>query len=137
MTSKFECSIRQIPYPQQSVYNMLSDLNNIEKVKDKIPEDKVKELTFDANSISISSPMGAIELHITEREEPKCIKFETTKSPLPITLWIQLLSVTATSCKMRITIKTEVNIFLKGMIKKPMQQAIEKIADVLQMIRYE
>ena len=56
MSSKFESSIREIPYSQQSVYNMLSDLTNIEKVRDKIPEDKIKDLTFDADSISIHSP---------------------------------------------------------------------------------
>ncbi|MFQ9997041.1 MAG: SRPBCC family protein, partial [Hoylesella buccalis] len=47
MSSKFESSVREIPYSQQSVYNMLSDLTNIEKVRDKIPEDKIKDLTFD------------------------------------------------------------------------------------------
>ena len=51
--SKFESSIKQIAYPQQSVYNMLSDLTNIERVKDKVPEDKLKDLTFDKDTISI------------------------------------------------------------------------------------
>ena len=37
--AQFESSIKQIPYPQQAVYNMLSDLSNIERIKDKIPED--------------------------------------------------------------------------------------------------
>lgn len=52
-----ESSIRQIDYPQQAVYNMLSDLNNISKVKDKLPEDKIKDLQFDSDSITVSSPM--------------------------------------------------------------------------------
>lgn len=75
----FESTIREINYPQQNVYNLLSDLSNIEKIKDRLPEDKVKDLIFDENSISISSPMGAVKLNIIEREEPKCIKFETRK----------------------------------------------------------
>ena len=40
----FESTVRQINYPQQSVYQLLSDLSNIDKVKDRIPEDKVKDL---------------------------------------------------------------------------------------------
>lgn len=67
MSSKFESSIREIPYSQQSVYDMLSDLNNINKVKDRIPEDKLKDLSFDADSIFIKSPMGDVQLHIVER----------------------------------------------------------------------
>lgn len=137
MSSKFESSIRRIPYSQQSVYNMLSDLNNIDKVKDRIPEDKRKDLVFDADSISIKSPMGDIRLHIVEREPPECIKFETKESPLPFNFWIQILPVDTLTSKMKLTIKAEMNPFIKTMVQKPLQEGIEKIADALQAIHYE
>ena len=132
----FESSVRQIPYPQQSVYDMLSDLSNIDRVKDRIPADKLKDLTFDADSMSITTPMGAVKLKIVDREEPKCIKFATESSPLPFNFWIQLLPVTDTTSKMKLTIKAELNPFIKGMVSKPLQEGIEKIADALQMINY-
>ncbi len=132
----FESSVRQIPHSQQAVYNMLSDLSNIDRVKDRIPADKLNDLTFDADSMSISTPMGAVKLKIVDREEPKCIKFETEKSPLPFNFWIQILPVTDTTCKMKLTIKAELNPFIKGMVSKPLQEGIEKIADALQMINY-
>ena len=132
----FESSVRQIPHSQQAVYNMLSDLSNIYRVKDRIPADKLNDLTFDADSMSISTPMGAVKLKIVDREEPKCIKFETEQSPLPFNFWIQILPVTDTTCKMKLTIKAELNPFIKGMVSKPLQEGIEKIADALQMINY-
>lgn len=132
----FESSVRQIPYSQQAVYNMLSDLSNIDRVKDRIPADKLNDLTFDADSMSISTPMGAVKLKIVDREEPKCIKFETEQSPLPFNFWIQILPVTDATCKMKLTIKAELNPFIKGMVSKPLQEGIEKIADALQMINY-
>ena len=132
----FESSVRQIPHSQQAVYNMLSDLSNIDRVKDRIPADKLNDLTFDADSMSISTPMGAVKLKIVDREEPKCIKFETEQSPLPFNFWIQILPVTDTTCKMKLTIKAELNPFIKGMVSKPLQEGIEKIADDLQMINY-
>lgn len=132
----FESSVRQIPYSQQAVYNMLSDLSNIDRVKDRIPADKLNDLTFDADSMSISTPMGAVKLKIVDREEPKCIKFETEQSPLPFNFWIQILPVTDNTCKMKLTIKAELNPFIKGMVSKPLQEGIEKIADALQMINY-
>ena len=133
----FESTVRQINYPQQSVYQLLSDLSNIDKVKDRIPEDKVKDLTFDTDSIGINTPMGAVKLNIVERDEPKCIKFETAESPLPFNFWIQILPVTAQSSKMKLTIKADRNPFIKGMVSKPLQEGIEKIADALQSIKYE
>ena len=133
----FESTVRQIPYSQQSVYGMLSDLNNINKVKDRIPADKLNDLSFDADSLSLSTPMGAVRLRIVDREEPKCIKFATEESPLAFNFWIQILPVTESSSKMKLTIKAELNPFIKGMVSKPLQEGLEKIADALQMIRYE
>ena len=133
----FESSIRQIDYPQERVYALLSDMNNIDKVKDRIPEDKVNGLTFDANSIGINTPMGAVKLVIVEREAPKCIKFETAESPLPFNFWIQILPVSESTSKMKLTIKAELNPFIKGMVSKPLTEGIEKIADALQAIHYE
>lgn len=136
--SKFESSVKQIPYPQQVVYAQLSDMSNLEKVRDRIPEDKVKDIHFDADSVSMSvAPVGEISLHIVNREEPKCIKFETTNSPVPFNLWIQLLPVTDTSCKMKVTAGADLNPFIKGMVKGPIQESVEKIAELLANVHYQ
>ena len=135
--TKIESTIREIAYSQQAVYNMLSDLSNIQKVQDKIPQEHVKDLTFTSDSISISTPMGAVKMVIANREEPKEIKFETQESPLPFNFWIQILPVDETSSKMKLTIKADLNPFIAGMVKKPLQESIEKIADALQLIHYE
>ena len=134
----FESSVKQIPYAQQSVYEKLSDLNNLEQVKDNIPDDKASELEFTHDTLSLNvAPVGKISLKIIEREEPKTIKFETLQSPMPFNLWIQLLPVTESSSKMKLTIKADMNPFLKMMVAKPLQEGIEKIADMLAMANYE
>ncbi|MGP1468798.1 MAG: SRPBCC family protein [Hoylesella shahii] len=136
--STFESSIRQIPYKQEAVFNMLSDLSNIERVKDKLPEDKLEQMTFDSDSISVTvNPVGLIKLRIVDRDEPKCIKFETATSPVPFNLWIQVVPNGDNACKMKLTIKAELNPFIKGMVKKPLTEGLEKMADLLQMIKYE
>ena len=136
--SKFESSVKQIPYPQQSVYEKLSDLNNLEKVKDRMPEDKASELEFTQDTISVSvPPVGKISLQVIEREEPKTIKFQTLQSPMPFNLWIQLLPATDESSKMKLTIQADINPFIKAMISNQLQEGIEKIADMLAMINYE
>lgn len=135
--SKFESSIKHIPYRQQAVYDKLSDLSNLEKVRDKIPADKIKDLSFDSDSLTISAPMGSVSMRIIEREEPKCIKFATENSPISTNLWIQVVPEGDAACKMKLTIKADINPFIKGMVSKPMQEGLEKIADVLAMIPYE
>ena len=132
------------------MYDRLSDLSNLQKLKerfemmkDSMPEEArkqaeaIQDLTFDSDSMSVNvPPVGNIQLRIVDRDEPKCIKFETEQSPIPFNFWIQLLPVTASSSKMKLTIKADINPFIKQMVKKPLQEGIEKIADVLQMIQY-
>ena len=136
--STFESSIKQIPYPQSAVYRNLSDLSNLERVRDRVPEDKVKDFTFDRDSVTISDdPVGQITLRICEREEPKCIKFETAQSPLPFNLWIQILPVTDTTSKMKLTLKADIPFMLKGMVSGPLEDGLEKIVDALAQVPYE
>lgn len=136
--SKIESSVKVIPFSQEQVYRKLSDLNNLEAMKGKIPADKVQNLTFDADTISFEvSPVGKIALEIIEREPSKCIKFATVTSPLPFNLWIQLVPLTETECKMKLTVGLDVNPFMKGMIQKPLQEGLEKMADVFALINYQ
>lgn len=110
--TKFESSVKTIPASQEAVYEKLSDLNNLEKFKDSLPEDKVKNLSFDSESMMIEvAPVGKIALSIVEKEPCKCIKFATTTSPLPFNLWIQIVPVTETECKLKLTIGLELNPF--------------------------
>lgn len=135
--SKFESSVKHVPYSQKAVYDNISDLANLEKVRDRVPEDKVNDFAFDHDTVSLSvAPVGELKLRICEREEPKCVKFETVQSPVPFNVWIQVLPVTEESSKMKVTVKAELNPFIKSMVEKPLQEGVEKIAEVLAQIHY-
>ena len=134
---KFESSVKQIPYPQQAVYDNISDLRNLEKVRDRVPEDKVSDFTFDEDTVGLNvQPVGELKLRICDREEPKCVKFETVQSPVPFNVWIQVLPVDEQNSKMKVTVKAELNPFIKSMVEKPLQEAVEKIADALALVQY-
>lgn len=135
--TKFESSIKVIPYAQERVYEKLSDLSNLESLKDRLPQDKVKDLSFDTDTLSFSvDPVGQLTLKIIEREPHKCIKFETTNSPLPFNMWIQLVPAAAEECKIKITVGLEINPFMKAMVQKPLQEGLEKMVEMLSMIPY-
>ena len=148
--TKFGGSVKQIPHSQKSVYAMLSDLSNIQRLKDHLPEeatdtdemnkvkDKLKNLSFDQDSLSINvDPIGQVSMRIIERDEPKMIKLESEKSPFAFKFWIQVLPVTEASSKMKLTIDADIPFFAKSMVAKPLQEGIEKIADALAMIPFE
>ena len=100
--TEFVSEIKQIPQNDERIYAMLSDLSNLERIKDRIPQDKIKDFEFDSDSCSFSvSPVGKITFQIVDREPCKTIKFQTTNSPVPLFLWIQLKQVQEMDTRMR------------------------------------
>ncbi len=135
--TKFESSVKQIAYPVEDVYRNISDLRNLDKVRDRVPEDKLSDFEFDEDTVQVRvDPVGLLKLRIVEREEGKCVKFETEQSPMPFNLWIQMLPVTETTSKMRVTVKADIPFMLKGMVSGPLQDGVEKIADALAQVPY-
>ena len=136
--TKFESSVKQIPYPVEDVYRNISDLSNLERVRDRVPEDKLNSFSFDSDSVSVNvNPVGDLKLRIIEREENKCVKFETEQSPMPFNLWIQVLPVSETESKIKVTVKADIPFMLKGMVAGPLQDGVEKIADALSQIPFK
>lgn len=141
-TLQYESSIKYVPYSQERVYNKLSDLNNLESVRDRLDsmkdklEGKLEDMTFDRDSMTVKVQGINLTLRIVEREPMKCVKFEGDKSPIPLNLWIQMLPVTDEQSKIKVTIRAEVNIFMKAMISKPLNEGVEKLAEMLSVIPY-
>ena len=95
--TKFESSVKHVAYSQEQVYNKLSDLNNLSSVKERLDQvkdqvgDKLKDIQFDQDSITLNVQGMNVTLKVVEREPMKCIKFEGDKTPIPVNLWIQIL----------------------------------------------
>lgn len=142
MAVQFESNVKHVPYSQERVYNKLSDLNNLEGVRDRLEQvkekldGKLEDMTFDRDSITIKVQGIALTLRIIEREPMKCIKFEGDKTPVPLNLWIQILPVGEEEAKIKVTIRAEVNMFMKAMVSKPLQEGVEKLADMLSVLPY-
>ena len=77
MTEEFVSEVKQIPHNDERIFTMLSDLSNLERIKDRIPQDKLK-----------------------------------------------------------ITVRADLNPFLKPMVSKPLQEAVDKISTVIASLPY-
>jgi hypothetical protein len=135
--TEFVSDVKTVPYNDERIFGMLSDLSNLEKVKDSIPHDNLKDFAFDSDSCSFAvDPVGKITFQIVEREPNKTIKFQTTNSPIPLTLWIQLKQAPENETHMKLTLRSDLNPFIKPMVSKPMQEALEKISTLLASLPY-
>jgi hypothetical protein len=158
--AEYKSEVKKIYYPVERVYERLSDLNNLaviqqnldnpmirEKMQEQAgdnvsPEqlegvlEKLRQLQFDADSVSGPSPVGNITLRIIEREENKTIKFALEGAPLQANMWIQLLPATESQTALRLTVKADLNFFIKQVIGNKLQQGVDGLAQMLASIPY-
>ena len=155
--SDFVSKIKQVQASQVAVYNKISDLSNLQALKERmanpdakariaeqVGQDKVDKMaqyldnvSFDTDTITFGgSPVGDICLRVVEREVPKCVKMEGQGSPIPLNLWIQVVPNGDDASAIRVTLRAELNFFIRQMVSKPLQQAADGIAEMLSRIDY-
>lgn len=153
--AKYESQVKQMIAPVENVYRILSNPESLRPmldaaaenpmIREKIREagqdesqlEKLREVELTADSIAFPAPMiGKLELHIVDREENRCIKFEAVGSPIDATLWIQVLPTSTGGSKMRLTLKADLNIMMKAMIGSKLEKGVDGLADMLSQLPY-
>lgn len=136
--TEFTGEVKTILHSDADVFRVLSDFRKLALVKDQIPEDKLKEFSFDRDSVSFRvDPVGTVTFLVVEREPNKMVKFKSEKMPFDIFLWIQLVSKAEKDTRLRMTVKADLNSFIKNMVEKPMKEAVDKISDILAQLPYD
>jgi carbon monoxide dehydrogenase subunit G len=138
MAAKYESKIGQIPYNDQVVYAVLSNLNNLQRFTDAIPKDKVKELeiTTDAIRMKIDGLAQKFTIRIVEKEPCKTIKFGVENLPMEANLWIQLKQVAEQDTRIKLTIKADIPMMFRMMFEKKLQQGLDQAVDMLCQVPY-
>lgn len=87
--TEFVSDVKIIPYSNTEVFRVLSDLSKLESLKSRIPNDTLRDFTFDADRVSFKvDPIGKVSFLVEEREPDKLIKFKSEKLPFDIFIWI-------------------------------------------------
>lgn len=128
----YESDIKTIECSAEKAYSLFADLNNIDKIKDKIPADKVQSLEFDTDSCSVAiDPLGKITFVVENREPFETIKFGAKESPVAFNLWIQFKEMAENDTRMKLTIKAELPMMIKAMFGSKIQDFLNSMAETI------
>ena len=135
---KYESKITSAAYPAAQIYRVLSDLKNLEKVRDLIPQDKVQEMEIDSDYVRMKvDGLGQkITIVIVDRIENDTVKFGVEGIPMEANLWIQMKEVSPSDTRLKLTIKAEIPMMFRLMINKKLQQGLDQAADMLAQFPY-
>ncbi|MBO7140373.1 MAG: SRPBCC family protein [Prevotella sp.] len=136
--ASFESKVKEIPYPQESVYRLISDLNNLERIRDRIPTDKIQDFSYDSDSVTVNVPLvGTVSMRVVERTEPECVKFESVQSPMSFNLWVEVMPDDDNASKVKVSVKADIPFMLAPLVSGPLQDGLDKVVEALSMIQYE
>ena len=74
---EFSSDLKTIPHTDRDVFRVLSDLRNLDLIKNLIPEDKVKDFIFDKDSVSFRvDNIGKVSFIVIERLPDSYVRFK-------------------------------------------------------------
>ena len=135
---KYESKIQSIPAPVEKIFPVLSNMSNLERVKDKLPADKVSEveITEDAVKMKVDGLGQKVVIRVVDKIENDTIKFGFDNIPMDVNFWIQLKEVNPTDTRIKLTVKADIPMFFRMMLEKKIQQGLDDAAIMLTQFPY-
>ncbi len=146
-TSKYVSNIRPVNHNYEIIYNYLSDLKNLgsffneytlAQLSQQVPKLKISDFSCSSNEMNFKiDSYGEAGLVIIDKEPHKTIKISGKgKIPFELFIWIQILPTTSYESKLRVTLHADLNIMMKMLIGKKLEDGLNKIADALAILPY-
>ena len=131
--SKYESKITSSPCSAAQIYRVLSNMENLERVRDMIPKDKIQELEIEPDRVRMKvDGLGQkITIAIVDRIENDTIKFGAEGVPMDANFWIQMKEVSPTDTRLKLTVKADIPFTFKFLVEKKLQQGLDQAADML------
>ena len=136
--SKYESKITSAPCSAAQIYRVLSNMENLERVREFIPQDKVQEMEVSADRVrmKVDGLAQKITIAIVDRIENDTVKFGAEGIPMDANFWIQLKEVSPADTRIKLTVKADIPFMFKMMLDKKLQTGLDQAADMLAQFPY-
>jgi carbon monoxide dehydrogenase subunit G len=126
----FESSLKTVSVPRKPVFGYLSDIKNFESL---VPEGIVKNFVAVKNNCRFNiDGLGEVGVRLATTNPDHTIIYESDGSrPFRFDLIIDLNEQDDQSTLMKLTFRAELNMMMKMMVQKPMEDGLEMIASEL------
>ena len=136
--SKYESKVTSAPCAAEQIYRVLSNMENLERVREFIPQDKIQEMEIEPDRVRLKvDGLGQkITIAIVDRKENDTIKFGAEGIPMDANFWIQLKELSPVDTRIKLTVKADIPMMFRMMIGKKLQEGLDQAADMLSQFPY-
>lgn len=133
--AKYESKPVAVNQPIEALFGRFSDISLFQQKIEEIPAEeraKIGDVTFEADAICINTPqVGQLKFQVTERTAPGHIVFSAVGSPIPLSMVINIKSISESASEVVTAIDVEIPAMLRPLIGGKMQEAADKFGEMI------
>lgn len=136
---KYESKIVSCASSVDAAFRVCSNLQNLQRVRELIPQDKVQEMEFSEEfaRFKVDGLGQKIGVRIIDKEENDYVKYGIENAPVDGNFWIQFKAVAEHETRIRLTLKIDLPAMFKMLVGNKLQTAIDQAADMLAKFPFE
>ncbi len=139
----YKSDVQEIACDINTVFSKLSNpevfKTQIDRHADELPQEARENLgkvTFEADAITIESPMGPIKLVLQEKIAPSKLLFTAAQSPVAFNLIITLTSINEACTQALAELQLDISMMLRAMVGGQLKQAAQQFGQMLAKLPY-
>lgn len=136
--SVYKSTPHAINLPVEKAFENISNLSRLQEYLDNLPKEelaRIGEIRFTDNSILIkAAAVGEIALNVTERVAPERVRFAAANAPVRMEALLNLTPATPETSSLVAEIDVDIPAMLKPMIGGKLQEAADKMADMVSFL---
>ena len=134
-----------LPASAQTVFDKLSNLNNLQGLLDKVPAEKVPEdkramfenIKITPDTIEVpGGPMGNLVFRVVDRVSPSLIRLAGEGIPIAMNLEMHITPKSESASEAKVDINIDIPAMLKPMVGGQIQKMANQFGDVLGAIPF-
>lgn len=146
MSSEYKSKKVTLSAPIDVVYSRFSNLENLKKLIEQVPEDKIpadkleqfNKMEMTPDSITIQGgPTGTITLQVIERREPNLVTLSPVGLPLTLDMHLHFMPVSDDVTEAEAVIEADIPMMLRPMVKGPLQKIVDEFATMMASVPFQ
>ncbi|MDR1227398.1 MAG: hypothetical protein LBK47_10985 [Prevotellaceae bacterium] len=119
--------VEKVRRPIGQLYDILSDFT---KFSDLIPKDQAEDFEATENECTFTvKQLGKTGVRIIDKAQNSFVKYGANgKVPFDFLFWIQMKEAAPCDTRIKLTLRAELNMIMRGLMGKKLQKGIEQFA---------
>jgi len=120
--------------PKAMIFEQMADMRNLEKHKDKFPNNTDLEIQFAQNFITAKLPVvGPATIRLVEKVAQEKLKFSVENLPMAANIYVKLNEIEAAKTEIHLVLEADIPFFLGKIIGDKLQNGLDKTTEMIAM----